>query len=232
MEEEDALDGLKNLKPGQKPEPKDKDVKVGIYKSLFLREKVEQQTEKRKRDRKIQGAARAGAGSPRASAAGGESAVGGGKKKAPARGKTATENEEHLQQVIDDLRNDLRLRDEEYTDQQNYLHKIQKQNEYLKKELRATQLSKITVESKLAKITTMKQLDANFAMIEKNHFFENRSNKISQLNANLSNSVKEQHKSSLSISYAAKYARIWLKKVRERKATREMAAQANGRNIM
>jgi hypothetical protein len=102
----------------------------------------------------------------------------------------------------------------------------------LKKELRATQLSKITVESKLAKITTMKQLDANFAMIEKNHFFENRSNKISQLNANLSNSVKEQHKSSLSISYAAKYARIWLKKVRERKAAREMSAQANGRNTM
>ena len=56
-------------------------------------------------------------------------------------------------------------------------------------------------------------------------FFENRRNKISQLNANLSNSVKEQHKSSQAIAWAAKYARIWLEKVRQRKANRLMAAQ-------
>jgi len=72
----------------------------------------------------------------------------------------------------------------------------------------------------LAKIVTIKQLDANFSLIERNQFFESRNNKISQLNANLSNSVKEQHKSSLSVAYAAKYARIWLEKVRKRKAER------------
>ena len=76
------------------------------------------------------------------------------------------------------------------------------------------------MESKLAKIVTIKQLDANFSLIERNQFFESRNNKISQLNANLSNSVKEQHKSSLSVAYAAKYARIWLEKVRKRKAER------------
>ena len=70
------------------------------------------------------------------------------------------------------------------------------------------------MESKLAKIMTMRQLNENFSIIEKNKFFENRKNKISQLNANLSNSVKEQHKSSLSVAYAAKYARIWIEKVR------------------
>ena len=91
--------------------------------------------------------------------------------------------------------------------------------------MRDTQLSKITVESKLAKIVTMKQLDANFALIERNAFFENRNSKINQLQANLSNSVREQHRSSLSIAYAAKYARIWLEKVRQRKAARAEEAE-------
>ena len=67
----------------------------------------------------------------------------------------------------------------------------------------------------------MKQLDQNFAMIERNEFFESRKTKITQLNANLSNSVKEQYKASLATSYAAKYARIWIDKVRQRKAQRE-----------
>ena len=93
--------------------------------------------------------------------------------------------------VIDDLRNDLQLRDQEYEDQRAYLDKIQLQNDYLKRELRKTQLEKITLESKLAKIITMKQLDANMAMIERNQFFESRKTKITQLNANLSDSVKE-----------------------------------------
>lgn len=87
----------------------------------------------------------------------------------------------------------------------------------------------MAIDSKLSKIITLKQLDANAVMIERNQFFENRNNKLSQLNKNLSNSVKDQHKSCLSISYAAKYARIWLEKVRERKAERmELAAQQSG----
>ena len=70
-----------------------------------------------------------------------------------------TENEEQLLSVIDDLRNDLKLRDTEYEEQQKLLEKIQAQNEYLKKQLRETQLAKVTVEAKLSKIVTMKQLD-------------------------------------------------------------------------
>ena len=57
--------------------------------------------------------------------------------------------------------------------------KLRDQNDYLKKELRKTQQEKITVESKLAKIMTMRQLNENFSIIEKNKFFENRKNKIS-----------------------------------------------------
>ena len=114
------------------------------------------------------------------------------------------------------------MRDEEYEEQSHYLAKIQEQNDYLKAKLRETQLSKITIDSKLSKIVTMKQLDANFMMIERNQFFDNRNTKVSQLNTNLSNSVKEQYVSSQSIAYAAKYARIWLEKVRERKRNRQI----------
>ena len=41
------------------------------------------------------------------------------------RGGARTENEEQLMQIIEDLRNDLRLRDEEYEEQANYLRKIE-----------------------------------------------------------------------------------------------------------
>ena len=58
-------------------------------------------------------------------------------KKGPARGGPKTESEEQLLQIIEDLRNDLRLRDEEYEDQQRYLRKVEEQNEYLKRELRS-----------------------------------------------------------------------------------------------
>jgi len=93
--------------------------------------------------------------------------------------------------------------------------------------LRETQLAKLTVEAKLSKIVTIKQLDSNFSLIERNQFFENRNTKISSLNASLSNSVKEQYRSSLSLSYAAKYARVWLEKVRDRRNQRALQAQGN-----
>ena len=94
-------------------------------------------------------------------------------------------------QIIDDLRNDLRIRDEEYMDQRAYMDKLKTQNEYLKNELRKTQLGKITVESKLSKIVTLRELDSNQTMIENNQFFEHRNSKLSQLNTNLASSVKE-----------------------------------------
>ena len=47
-----------------------------------------------------------------------------GGKKRVARAGPKTENEEQLLQIIDDLRNDLRLRDEEFVEQRTYLNKI------------------------------------------------------------------------------------------------------------
>ena len=128
--------------------------------------------------------------------------------------------------IIEDLKSDLQIRDEEYEEQSRLLEKFKEQNDYLKKQLNATKLNKLTIESKLNAMAQVKEIDENFAKIfGSNEFFEKKKNKISQLNANLSNSVKDQHKSSLSVAYAAKYARIWLEKVRERKAERAMDAE-------
>lgn len=104
----DAEAGQLDADPSKK---KKEDGPVGIYKSIFLRKKVEEQLEKRKRDRKSKVPGQA-AGSPRGGAGGG--AAGDSRKKGGARAGPKTENEEQLMNVIDDLRNDLQLRDEEY----------------------------------------------------------------------------------------------------------------------
>lgn len=183
---------------------------------MFLNKKVQEQTEKRKRDRKAKVPSQPAA-SPRAGAAGG--AAGDNKKKAVARPKT--ENEEQLLNVIDDLRNDLQLRDEEFQDQRAYLDKIVIQNDYLKAELRKIQLEKIAIDAKLNKIRTVKELDTNFAKIDDGTFFESRKTNTLQLKASLSNSLMDQYKANKGWMYAAKWARIWVEGFRERKDQRE-----------
>lgn len=85
----------------------------------------------------------------------------------------------------------MRIRDEEYEEQRTYVDKLLVQNDYLKKELRNTKLDNMAINAKLAKIVSMRQLEASSLLIERNQFFENRNTKISQLNKNLSNSVKD-----------------------------------------
>ena len=83
---------------------------------------------------------------------------------------------------------------------------------------------KVTIEAKLNKIVTLKELDANFALIDNNTFFESKNNKIQTMNNNLQGSVQEQYKTSLINSYVAKYAHRWLEKTRKAKEERENKA--------
>ena len=182
-----------------------------MYKSDFLTKKIAQQNDKKKTDRAAQ--------KGRAPAPKETNAKGGKKGAAP-----PTENEEGLLQIIEDLRNDLQIRDQEYSEQRVYLQKIEAQNEILKKQLLTEREQRITVDAKLNRIITLKELDANFAMIENNTFFESKNNKIQSLNTNLQSSVKEQYRTSLANSYVSKYAHRWLEKTREAKERRENEA--------
>ena len=67
-------------------------------------------------------------------------------------------------------------------------------------------------------MTTVKELDSNFAKIEDNTFFESRKTNTLQLKATLSNSVKDQHKMYFRNMCEEKYARIWIEGFRKRKA--------------
>ena len=106
---------------------------AGLYKSIFLRGKLEQQMDRRKKERK--GPKAPGGGSPRdaPSATGAQTDTTGGKKKVATKNASKAENEEQLLQIIDDLKNDLRIRDEEFAEQRKYVEKLVEQNDYLKK---------------------------------------------------------------------------------------------------
>lgn len=77
--------------------------------------------------------------------------------------------------------------------------------------------SKQTIEAKLNKLKYLKELDDNFVKIDNGTFFDGKKPNVHSLRTNLFDSVNDQYKSSLSNSYVAKYAQIWLEKTRKRR---------------
>ncbi len=57
------------------------------------------------------------------------------------------------------------------------LDMMTEQNSYLKKELGAERLKSITVLTKLNKIVNLKELEANYTVIENGKFFDKTNNK-------------------------------------------------------
>ncbi len=101
---------------------------------------------------------------------------------------------------------------------------MEKANTFLAKGLLDIKKDKITLESKLNKLRTLKEIDENFAKISSGAFFLDRKTNAMTLRTNLLDSVNDQYKSSLVNSYVAKYAHIWLDKVRQRRRERESNA--------
>lgn len=135
--------------------------------------------------------------------------------------KKRTETEEDLLDIIEELKNELRARDQEYELMRLRVDKLELSNTSLAKSLLDEKKSKQTIEAKLNKLRHMKELDDNFVKIANGTFFDGKKPNVHSLRTNLLDSVNEQYKSSLSTSYAAKYAHIWLDKVRERRQQRE-----------
>ena len=123
--------------------------------------------------------------------------------------------------IIEELKSDLETRDREFEQMRKKVDMMAEQNGYLKKQLTEERLKSITVLSKLNKIVNLKELEANYTVIENGKFFEQKSSKVTSLNTNLYNSVNEQYKSSLQNSYVAKYAKRWLEITRQRRNERE-----------
>ena len=171
---------------------------MGLYKSQFLKNKIIIQNENRKKKKKAQPA-----GSSLGQTNAGAAAA---KGKVPVKGKMAPETEETLLDQIEELKSDLKIRDQEFEEMRKRMAELEKQNAELVRRMREQNLSKFTIEAKLQKIVTLKELEHNYTAIEKNTFFEERNSKIQSLNTNLMGSVNEQYKSSLRNHYVAKYA--------------------------
>jgi Rps23 Pro-64 3,4-dihydroxylase Tpa1-like proline 4-hydroxylase len=101
------------------------------------------------------------------------------KKKAAAAGKKVGESEEQLYAIIEELKQDLQTRDSEYEDLRKKLDKMTEQNAALRKDLAKEKLSSITVLAKLSMINNVKEIDANFTVIQNGKFFEKHSSKMS-----------------------------------------------------
>ena len=110
-----------------------------------MRDRLEAQNQKRRTTKGAKkGAADEGTSMP------------GGPRKTPAAKSGATrkvgEGEETLLAMIQDLQNDLKIRDEEFEQTRAHLDKLTEQNNFLKTELLQEKRSKITIEAKLNKI--------------------------------------------------------------------------------
>ena len=125
---------------------------VGMYKSEFLIKKVTLQNEKKKKERLAK------AGNQR----GEQKDTKPNAKKA----KSATEIEEGLLEYTKELKSDIKIREEEQREQSEANESFLKQNQLLKQQIQEQKLQRIKVESKLNRIVTLKELDANFSLIE------------------------------------------------------------------
>ena len=145
----------------------------GQYKGSFLKDKLDAQNLSRKM---AKSAAKKG------SAAGSKentqtlqqtqaNTAAAGKKGVVAK-KTVATNEDELYTIIEDYKGQLDQRDSEFEALRRKVDKMTEQNNFLRKELTEERLKSITVLSKLNKIVSLKELEANYQVIESGKFFE------------------------------------------------------------
>ncbi|CDW84841.1 UNKNOWN [Stylonychia lemnae] len=178
-----------------------------MYKSEFLKERLHEQNEKRKRERKLK--------KVQPSRIATDPSTNG---KAPIRRK---EGQEDLEEVIDEMRNDLRIREQEYEELREAFAKLELENKRLRDQVKKETSERQVIEVKLKKNAIHTELKDNASSINGNTFFEQKRSKLASLNSTLLSTINEQYKSGLRNSYVAKYAHRWLQIVRERKKLRE-----------
>ena len=141
----------------------------GMYQATFLKDKLEEQKAKKKQARKskftkevpekdeekiggpnFDPMAQAMVGAPKEAPE---------KKTATSKRKPQGEQSEHLEELIEELQNDLRLRDDEWEEQRDRIAKLETQNLWLRTKVMRERETKMTVEAKLNKIINMKEIE-------------------------------------------------------------------------
>ncbi len=156
-----------------------------MYKSTFLKDKVTEQAEKRKRERKIKkGAGPDGEQMPEHNLFGGK--AGRGKKGA---GFDDGSVPEEVQELIDDLKNDLKIRDMEFEELKEKFKQMEIENRRLKDVYQKERNERLVIEGKLKKTAIHSELKEASESITSNTFFEEKRSKLASINSTLLSTV-------------------------------------------
>lgn len=143
---------------------------AGMYKSSFLKDKILEQGEKRKKDKKSK--KQGGAAGEEAKM--GEISLFGSKKKGKGGlgedGLTA----EEAQELIDELKNDLKLKEMDYDEIKAQFAKLEADNRRLREVYEKERNERMIIEGKLKKSAIHAELRGAFEDISKNVFFEKK----------------------------------------------------------
>jgi len=131
------------------------------------------------------------------------------------------EGQEDLEEVVDELKNDLRMKEVEFEELKLAFERLEKDNDRLREKYHKEKESRQVIEVKLQRKAINQEIEDNFQAINDNVFFEQKRSKLASMNHTLYNSINEQYRMSLRNSFVAKYAKKWLHFVQQRKKQRE-----------
>jgi len=157
-----------------------------MYKSGFLKDKIVEQTEKRKRERKGAKKGPDGEQMPEHSLFGGK--AGAAKKKGTGAGGDEGYNEE-AQEIIDELKNDLKIRDQEYEELKAAFTRLETENRRLREVFTKERDERLVIEGKLKKTAIHHELKEASEAINTNTFFEQKRSKMASINTTLLSTV-------------------------------------------
>lgn len=156
----------------------DKDVKkkakgaAKMYKSLWVQQKLQAQTDRKKKQR----GAKALAGSSSRATVDGSEAVKPPPRKIGKKGGASKEEQQDLEVVIEDLKTELEWKEEEFKEMREELEALRLQNKQMHKtNLKEKQDRQVLTANKL-KYTMLKELVENNGSIQDQSFFENKRN--------------------------------------------------------
>lgn len=130
-------------------------------------------------------------------------------------------NDEDLMEIIEELREDLRTRDQEYEQMRARMEKLEALNTHLAEKVHHSKMAHISDTATLAHTRSVREVERNYDKINEGKYFQGLTDKSQSTQPVLLDSVREQLKSSNRQAIVANCAQIWLEKVRKKRAERE-----------
>ena len=96
---------------------------------------------------------------------------------------------EEVQEIIDELKNDLRIRDMEFEELKASMAKLQAENAQLRQQHEKERNQRLVIEGKLKKTAIHNELKENAQAITNSTFFEQKRSKLASLNSTLLSTV-------------------------------------------